>query len=239
MLIRGALSGAILGFATTLAFTATVQSKHIVGSLLFPVGFVMIMLFGIELVTGNFMVLPVTLKSGKISTDALLKNWIVVFTGNFIGSLFYAFLYSMVVTDSYTSYGAPTVAAIKAATAAKTLHYADLGALKGFTTCFFKAILCNWMVCMGVLCNMVTSSVSGKVLAMWLPVLTFFGQGFEHLVVNMFLIPCGMMLGAEVSIMEFIYWNLMPVILGNIIGGSVFVGFAFLATFGEKPEPLL
>jgi formate/nitrite transporter FocA (FNT family) len=95
---------------------------------------------------------------------------------------------------------------------------------------FAKAMLCNWMVTMGVVMAFTSTSTIDKIVAMWLPVLTFFAQGFEHSVVNMFVIPIGMMLGAKVSIGEWWMWNQLPVTLGNIVGGMVFTGIALYVT---------
>src|SRR5438552_14425667 len=95
LLVRGFLSGAFLGFATTLAFTATIQTRvGLVGALVFPVGFVMIVLLGLELVTGNFALVPLAVREGRTSLRALLANWCWVFLGNLVGSAFYALLFS-------------------------------------------------------------------------------------------------------------------------------------------------
>ena len=85
---------------------------------------------------------------------------------------------------------------------------------------FFKAVLCNWMVTMGVVMAMTSTSTTGKIVAMWLPIMTFFAQGFEHSVVNMFVIPAGMLFGAHVSLRQWWLWNQIPVTLGNITGGG-------------------
>jgi formate/nitrite transporter FocA (FNT family) len=100
---------------------------------------------------------------------------------------------------------------------------------------FFKAVLCNWMVTMGVVLAMTSTSTAGKILAMWLPIKTFFAQGFEHSVVNMFVIPAGMFLGADVSITQWWAWNQIPVTLGNIVGGGLLTGLALYFTYGKFP----
>jgi len=239
LLIRGGLSGALLGFATTLALTGTAQTgAAIVGALIFPVGFVMIVLLGLELVTGNFAVVPLGVLERKISMTDLWRNWSWVFVGNLIGSLLYAILFAKTLTPS-----APLVKSLMAVSEAKTLGYAKLG-FDGLTSAFVKAVLCNWMVTLGVVMSFTSQSTIGKIAAMWLPILTFFAQGFEHSVVNMFLIPAGMILGAPVSITDWWVWNQIPVTLGNIFGGFVFTGFALYATHKKtaavaeaKPSP--
>ncbi|HZB96106.1 MAG TPA: formate/nitrite transporter family protein [Herpetosiphonaceae bacterium] len=224
-LIRGFLSGALLGFATTLAFTATGQTGlPIVGALIFPAGFVMIVLLGLELVTGNFAILALPLLDGKIGWSKLLANWGWVFVGNLLGSLFYALLFSLTVTRD-----APIAQQIVKAAQAKTVGYQALG-WHGMEVLLVKAILCNWMVTLGVVMAFTSQSTIGKIAAMWLPILTFFAQGFEHSVVNMFVIPAGMLLGARVSFANWWLWNQIPVTLGNIAGGFIFTGLALYLT---------
>ena len=229
LLIRGLLSGALLGFATTLAFTATAQTGlGIVGALIFPVGFVMIVLLGLELVTGNFALVPLGVMDGKIKGADLMFNWSWVFLGNLIGGVLYAFLFAKTLSSA-----APLAKMIVNVSEAKTLGYAKLG-YEGIVSAFIKAILCNWMVTMGVVMGLTSQSTIGKIAAMWLPILTFFAQGFEHSVVNMFVIPAGMILGAQVSFTDWWVWNQIPVTVGNIVGGFIFTGFSLYLTY-KKP----
>ena len=226
LLIRGILSGALLGFATTLALTGAAQTGlGIVGALIFPVGFVMIVLLGLELVTGNFALVPLGVMDGKISMGSLWFNWGWVFLGNLIGGVLYAILFAKTLTAA-----APLTKLLVAASEAKTLDYAKLG-YSGLMSAFVKAILCNWMVTMGVVMSLTSQSTIGKIVAMWLPILTFFAQGFEHSVVNMFVIPAGIILGSHVSFSDWWLWNQIPVTLGNILGGFIFTGFALYITY--------
>lgn len=229
LLVRGFLSGTLLGFATTLAFTATLQTKvGLVGGLVFPVGFVMIVLLGLELVTGNFALLPLAVRERRIGVGDLLGNWGLVFVGNLVGSLFYAWLFTLTVAPD-----SEMARQLVAVAQAKTLGYAKLGG-HGMTVAVAKAILCNWMVTLGVVMALTSQSTAGKIAAMWLPILTFFAQGFEHSVVNMFAIPAGMMMGAEVSVREWWIWNQIPVTLGNIVGGMLFTGLALHVTHRKR-----
>lgn len=230
LLLRGALSGALLGVSTSLAVGASVQTgQPIVGALIFPVGFVMICLLGLELVTGSFALLPIAALDGRIHGAQVLKNWLWVFVGNLIGSLVYAGLISIVLTNGGASAPNAVGQAMVKIAEAKTLGYEHLGGA-GMLTVFVKAMLCNWMVCLGVVMSMVATSVSGKIVAAWLPIVIFFAQGFEHSVVNMFVIPAGMMMGANVPVSTWWLWNEVPVTLGNIIGGFLFTGLALYAT---------
>ncbi len=225
LLVRGFLSGALLGFATTLALTATLQTRiGIVGAIIFPVGFVMIVLLGLELVTGNFALVPLALREGRISRSDLLSNWGWVFLGNLLGGMFYAVLFTLTLAPD-----SEMVKQLMVIAEAKTLGYAKLGS-HGMLVAVSKAILCNWMVTLGVVMALTSQSTIGKIAAMWLPILTFFAQGFEHSVVNMFVIPAGMILGAHVSVSDWWLWNQLPVTVGNVIGGLLFTGLALHLT---------
>jgi formate/nitrite transporter len=231
LLIRGALSGAILGVATSLAFNATLSTgQPLVGAIIFPVGLVMIVLLGLELVTGSFALVPLARLSQGTNLSQILTNWGWVFLGNLIGSVAYGALLAIALTNMGTIEPAGVAARIVAVAEAKTIGYAAIGGA-GMVTVFVKAILCNWLVCLGVVLAMTTNSTIGKIAAAWMPIFVFFAQGFEHTVVNMFIIPTGMMLGAKVSVADWWLWNQIPVTLGNVVGGFVFTGLALYLTY--------
>lgn len=234
LLIRGFLSGALLGFATSLAITATAQTTPIVGAIVFPVGFVMIVLLGLELVTGSFAVVSLAGVAGKRPLGQVANNLAWVFLGNLLGSVAYGALLWVVLTNCGSVAPTGIGANIVAIASAKTTAYAAHGSA-GWITAFVKAILCNWMVCLGVVMAMTSASTIGKIAAMWLPIVTFFGQGFEHSVVNMFVIPTGMMLGAKVSVADWWLWNQIPVTLGNFVGGFLFTGLFLYWTYQPGP----
>jgi formate transporter len=236
LLIRGILSDALLGFATSLAFSAAAQTGvPLVGALIFPVGFVMIVLLGLELVTGSFAVTMLAGVDGRRQWPQVFANISWVFVGNLIGSLLYGVLLYAVLTNSGSDAPSGIAARLVAAAEAKTTAYAAHG-FAGMITVIIKAILCNWMVCLGVVMAMTSHSTVGKVVAAWLPILTFFAQGFEHSVVNMFIIPTGMMLGAKVSLADWWIWNQIPVTLGNLIGGFIFTGLFLYWTYSPAKE---
>lgn len=237
LLIRGALSGALLGAATSLAFGAAVSTgQFLVGALIFPVGFVMIVLLGLELVTGSFALCPLAALEGKAGWGAVVTNWLWVFLGNLLGSVLFGILLAVALTNMGTAAPAGVAARIIAIAQAKTVANEALGTA-GMVSVFVKAILCNWLVCLGVVMAMTSSSTIGKIAAAWLPILTFFAQGFEHSVVNMFIIPTGMMLGAKVSVYQWWVWNQIPVTLGNIVGGFLFTGLALYVTYKPAKQP--
>ena len=236
LLIRGGLSGAFLGYATTLAVSAATQTGlGIVGAVLFPVGFVMIILLGLELATGNFALMPIAVMDGRINMRKLVFNWTWVLIGNLIGGVLYACLYAIVATKAGHVDPGSVAATQKVIAIAenKTLAYAELG-LAGMLSVFTSAILCNWMVTLGAVMALTSTTTIGKIAAMWLPIMTFFALGYEHAIVNMFVIPAGMILGAKVTIADWWLWNEIPVILGNIVGGMLFTGMALYVTARKK-----
>ena len=242
LMIRGALSGAILGVSTSLAFTGALQTgQPLVGALIFPVGLVMIVLLGLELVTGSFALLPVAQMDGRITFSATLRNWGWSFFGNLLGSMLFAVLAWGALTMFGETPGGPVGERIAAIADAKTLAYAAHGGA-GWAAAFVKAMLCNWMVCMGVVMGIVAQSTLSKIVAAWLPITIFFGLGYEHAVVNMFVVPAGMLFGAKTTVGAWWLWNQVPVTLGNLVGGFVFTGLALYVTYrarDSRAEPAL
>src|SRR5580698_8501370 len=237
LLIRGMLSGAILGVATSLAFTGAVQTNvPLVGALIFPVGLIAIVLLGLELVTGSFALVPLPWLEGEASFGAVLVNWGWVFIGNLIGSVAYGALIAIALTNMGATPPAGVAARIVQIAELKTTGYAALG-FAGLVSCFVKAMLCNWLVCLAIVLAMTTTSTIGKIACAWMPIFIFFAQGFEHSVVNMFIIPTGMMMGAKVSVADWWLWNQIPVTLGNLVGGFAFTGLAIYMTYKPQPTP--
>lgn len=231
IMIRGAMSGALLGAATTLAFGAAITTgQPLVGALIFPVSLVMIVLLGLELVTGSFAIVPLARLEGKASWNAVIANWSWVFVANLLGSLAFGALIAISLTNMGRVEVAGVAARIVAVAEAKTIANAAIGTA-GMVSVFVKAILCNWLVCLGVVMAMTSTSTVGKIAATWLPIFLFFALGFEHAVVNMFVIPTGMLLGAKVSLSDWWLWNQIPVTLGNVVGGFVFTGLALYTTY--------
>ncbi len=163
----------------------------------------------------------------------MIKNLFIVFMANLLGALLYAVLFWISVTNLGNTDNSPIAAAIIKIAEAKTIGYSQYGPA-GIATVITKGILCNWMVTMGVVMSLTSSSTLGKIIAAWLPVFIFFAQGFEHAVVNMFVIPAGMLLGAKVSFSDWWSVNQLPATLGNLVGGVVFTGLALYLTHGKK-----
>jgi formate transporter len=241
LMIRGGLAGGILAAATSLAVTGAVQTgQPLVGALIFPVGLILIVLLGLDLVTGGFGLLPLPWIENDTSARSMIANWGWVFLGNLIGSVVYGGLLAIALTNFGVTAPAGVAAKIIAIAEAKTIGYEVLG-YAGIVTVFVKAVLCNWMVCLAIVASMTTSSTIGKIACAYMPVFIFFAQGFEHSVVNMFLIPTGMMMGAKITVYQWWLWNQIPVTLGNLVGGFVFTGLALYITHRPRiaaPAPL-
>lgn len=231
-LVRAVMAGAILALAAVFAVTITAQTGNaLVGALLFPVGFSMLYLLGFDLVTGVFMLVPLAWLDRRpgVTGRSLLRNWGLTFVGNFVGALVVALIMAVILTHGFQT--PPDMVGMKLAQTGvmRTLGYEQFGAA-GMLTLFLRAVLCNWMVCTGVVGAMMSTSVPGKVIAMWMPILVFFYMGFEHSVVNMFLFPTALMIGGDFSIGDYLIWNEVPTIVGNIVGGITFVGLALYLT---------
>lgn len=239
LLIRSFLAGGLLAYATSLVFMVLSQNiPPIVGAIFFPVGFVILVLLGLELATGNFAILPVGWAAGEVSPGGMLRNLGWVYLGNLAGSLFYGLLFYLAITNCVTGSGGAVGELVKAAAQKKTLGYVALG-VRGWETAFVKGLLCNWMVTLGAVLAMASRSTLGKIVVMWLPIMTFFAHGYEHSIVNMFLIPTGMMLGAPVSVGQWWLWNQLPVTFGNLISGAVLTGLALYVTNAPKKSVTL
>jgi len=235
LIFRGMLAGAYLGIGTSMAVTVAVETGYwIIGSLLFPFGLALAILLGAEIITGSFALLPVAVVDGQKNTGLrhVFANLGWVFLGNLLGSVLYAGLFAIALTTAGDAHINAVGTKLIAIAEAKTNYYASHGSA-GLLAVFTKGMLCNWMVSLAVVAAYMSTSFSGKILAIWGPTVLFFSQGFEHAVVNMFLIPVGMMLGGHISVSTWWLWNQIPVTLGNLVGGMFFTGLAIYFAHGS------
>lgn len=238
-IVRAFMAGAMLTLAAAFAVKMAADTgQPIVGALLFPIGFVLLYLLGYDLLTGVFVLAPLAwlAKRPGVTIKGVLRNWGLVFVGNFAGALTVAFLVAVFVTygfdttindetNQFADYG-QKLAAIGHD---RTLGYEAHGA-GGWAAVFVRGMLCNWMVSTGVVGALIAKDVLGKIVVMWLPILLFFAMGFEHSVVNMFLFPVGIILGAEFGWSDYLLWNEIPTVLGNLVGGLFFTGLVIYLT---------
>ncbi|MBR0057967.1 MAG: formate/nitrite transporter family protein [Methanobrevibacter sp.] len=225
------LAGAYIAFggllaeiasAGMLAAGAPVGLEKFVFGAVFPVGLIIVVLAGSELFTGNVMFMTIGVLDGSASVGGLAKNWVLSWIFNFVGALFVAFVLAymggLFPADSAFATKATAVAAAKVK--------------MPFAQAFIKAIGCNWLVCLAVWLANASDDIIGKIVGIWFPIMAFVTIGFEHSVANMFFIPLGMFLGAEgVNWGSMIINNLVPVTLGNIVGGAVFVACIYWYTY--------
>lgn len=231
-IIRAFMAGAILGLAAIFAITVGVKTgSPLVGALLFPVGFIMLYLMKFDLLTGVFTLVPLALldKRPGVTVQQVLRNWGLVFIGNFAGAITTAFFMSFILTYGYAIDGGAIAAKVSTIGESRTLGYQEHG-VSGWFTIFIRGMLCNWMVSMGVVGAMLSTSATSKIIAMWMPVMLFFFMGFEHSIVNMFLFPFSMIMGGDFTFVDYLLWNELPTVLGNLVGGLFLVGLPLYYT---------
>lgn len=237
-LIRSFMAGAILALAAMFAITViTNTGSALLGSILFPVGFIMLYLMKFDLLTGVFTLAPLPLLDGRpgIRARHVLRNWILVFFGNFSGALLVAFLMSFILTFGYAYDGGLIAEKVSSIGEARTIGYKEHG-LSGWFTIFFRGVLCNWMVSMGVVGAMISTSASARMAAMWMPIMLFFYMGFEHSIVNMFLFPFSLIMGSSFTLVDYFLWNELPTVIGNLFGGFLLVGLPLYSTYSKKEQ---
>jgi formate/nitrite transporter len=208
----------------------------IVGAVFFPVGFILINMIGVDLITGYFAIVTTACVYGRLSFAQLVRLFFWVWLGNLVGSVIYATFMVLGFTMAWHAPDASGLSTVVNKIAAfKTTHYEQFGSA-GALTAFTKAMLCNWMVTLGVVGPMVSRTAFGKVLITWVPIFMFFAMGYEHMVVNMFIMPASMLFGALISMADFWIGNELPVTLGNFVGGFVFTGMVIASLYyARKP----
>ena len=221
MLVLGMLAGAYIGFGANVFVLATAAGgdpfqsmvAKLIGAALFPVGLMMVILCGAELFTGNNL-LTLALMDKKITAGKMLKNWVIVYIGNLIGSVLLAF----VLAKSGLFADAAGERAMAIAASKTSIP---------FMPAVLRGIGCNVLVVLACWLQAGAKDMIGKIFAIWFPIMMFVFAGFEHSVANMTYIPLGIFLGADVSWGAFFLANLVPVTIGNLIGGAVVIPFAY------------
>lgn len=238
-ILRAIMGGAILALAAAFAVTVSTQTgQPLLGAMLFPVGFIMLYLMGFDLLTGVFTLVPLAWLARRdgVTLPAMLRNWGLVFLGNLIGAVAVAVLMAIYFTYGFATEPSAVGEAISEIGHGRTVGYADYGAA-GMLTLFVRGVLCNWMVSTGVVGAFMSDSLVGKIACMWMPVMLFFYMGFEHSIVNMFLFPSGLLLGADFTLMDYLIWNEIPTVIGNLVGGLAFVGLPLYLAHRRRSAP--
>ncbi len=230
LLVLGMLAGAFIAFAgvgaTIAGLCAPGPSGRFLGACVFPVGLSMVLLAGSELFTGNsLLVIPVL--TGDVRLSAMLRNWGIVYCGNFLGSVLVAFL-------AVFGHTGDLLGGIQGGVAASMIGAAANKVSLSFGDAFLRGVCCNFLVCVAVWISFAAKDVAGKFLGIFMPVMLFVLCGFEHSIANMYYIPCGLfckaLYGAEAEALTwgaFLLKNLIPVTLGNLVGGAGLVGLPY------------
>jgi formate/nitrite transporter len=224
----GGLLAIVVGHGSGDLLQANPGLAALVFGAVFPVGAVLAILTGAHLFPDNCGLAAPALLVGAIRPRELLRNWGLAYAGNFVGSVLVALFlayWSGIVNINVGGFGQLLGGA--AASIAEGKVSLGWGAL------ILRGIGCNWLVCLAVWLAISADDIAGKILGIWWPIMAFAALGFEHSVANMFFIPLGMLNGADVTIADFLLSNLLPVTIGNVVGGAGFVGLVYWWLYGR------
>ena len=232
MLLLAILAGMFIAFAGVGSQVVAVSVEaaslgKFLGACVFPAGLAMVLVAGSELFTGNNLIV-ISVMEKQATWAGLLRNWVVVYIGNFIGGVLVAAL---------VTYG-HTPSLFNEALAASMVSAASGKVALSFGDAFIRGILCNILVCIAVWMSFAAKDVTGKIVGLFFPIMVFVLCGYEHCVANMYFVPVGIFTSAEFGIAAegltwgaFLVKNLLPVTLGNIVGGAGVVGFGYWAIY--------
>lgn len=219
LLLLGALAGAFIAFAGVAASIGGALGGKLASATIFPIGLTMVLLAGSELFTGNCLFLMPLLRR-NITAGHMLRNWVAVYLGNLLGSVAVAFLVVQCGALDGIAEAAVSTALTKAALP--------------FGVALLRGVLCNFLVCLAVWMAFCAQSAGGKVVSLFGPIFLFVLCGFEHSVANMYYIPAGIFLAENGEVTWMSLWqNLLPVTLGNMVGGCGLGGILYLL-YGRK-----
>ncbi|HDR7793580.1 TPA: formate/nitrite transporter family protein [Bacillus luti] len=230
MLILGFFGGAFisLGYLLDIHVIGTMPKSwgsftSFLGAAVFPVGLILVILAGGELVTGNMMTVSMAWLHKKINLFQLTRNLVIVTFSNFIGAIFVAYFFGHIVGLTEGAFLAKTVSIAQA-----KLHDTPLQA-------FISAIGCNWLVCLAVWLSMGSKEFMGKVIGIWFPVMAFVALGFQHVVANMFVLPAAIF--SDHLTWSAYFPNFIFVFFGNLVGGMLFVALPYFISYNKKLSP--
>ncbi|MEI2263609.1 formate/nitrite transporter family protein [Erwinia sp. CGal63] len=229
LLILGFIAGAFIatGFLLDLHVINQLPADWgsfggLLGAAVFPVGIILTVLAGGELLTGNMMTMPIAFFARQVSGFSVVRNWFWVTIANFIGSIAVAWFFGHVLGMTEGDYLKKTVAIASAKVHADFLHS------------FISGIGCNWLVCLATWMAFASKDMVGKIFGMWFPVMAFVAIGFQHVVANMFIVPAAIFAG-QLTWADYLP-NFIAVFLGNTVGGAVFVGLAYYIAYRPQTQ---
>jgi formate/nitrite transporter len=249
LILLSFLAGAYIAFGGLLAEVVTggfaaaggpIGLQKLIFGAVFPVGLILVVIAGSELFTGNCMYMPFGLLAGKASGYGFARNWIWSWIFNLVGALFVAYFLAVasgILAAPPWDAAAIALAKTKALGGASFVAAGKTSVSLTWMQVFWRAIGCNWLVCLAVYLAIASDDIIGKIVGIWFPIFAFVAIGFEHVVANMFFIPVGIFLGG-VSWTQFFVNNMIPATIGNIIGGAIFVAVIYWWTYlrGTKKE---
>ena len=223
LMVLGFLAGAYIAFGGMLAeivtsgLTAPIGIKRFIFGAVFSLGLILTVICGAELFTGSCLYLPMANLEGKSKVMPMIKNMIGSWIFNFIGALFIAYVIAYLSGIMTSEPFASTAIGIANTKVANT----------SWLQLFIRGIGCNWLVCLAIYIAVSSKDIISKIVGIWFPVMAFVTIGFEHSVANMFFVSLGMILGSPISLNQLFMNNLIPVTLGNLIGGIIFVAIIY------------
>lgn len=227
-LILGFQAGAFisLGYLLYIRVTAPLSGdlagiSSLLGAAVFPIGLILTLIAGGELLTGNMMVVPLTRFANRIKTRQIIHNWLLITISNFIGAIFVAYFFGHIVGLTETGIYLE-----------KTVSIAEHKLADNFFQAFLSGVGCNWLVAAAVWLSYGSDDMVGKITGIWFPTMAFVAIGFQHIVANMFVIPAAIFAG-HFTWGDYLS-NFVPVFLGNATGGAVFIAMAYWYAYQKK-----
>jgi formate/nitrite transporter len=261
MVLRGFMSGAYIAMGGALAtvcstgiaysaaqitagavpggFASAGVAQLILGAV-FPVGLIITVLTGAELFTGDAMLAPMAAFIHKVSWAQVLTLWVFVYIGNLIGSVTWAYIMANGPFVSFDAAGVATITAFGTRAIAIAGAKTSYVGMMGMYSAFLKGIGCNWLVNLAILLGICADDAAGKFFGIWFPIMAFVSSGLEHSIANMYFIPAGILTAGLTNTATTVNWvnmwtsNLIPVTLGNIVGGMFFVGVIYWVAFRKE-----
>jgi formate/nitrite transporter len=256
MIVRGFMSGAYIAMGGALATvcstgiqatdvalrygTASAGFSQLILGAVFPVGLIITVLTGAELFTGDAMLAPMAAFIHKITWAQVITLWIFVYIGNLIGSVFWAYLMANGPFVTFDAAGTATISAFGTRAIAIAGAKVSYVGMMGMWSAFLKGIGCNYLVNLAILLGICSDDAVGKFFGIWFPIMAFVSSGLEHSVANMYFIPAGILTSGLTGTATTATWinmwtsNLIPVTIGNIVGGMFFVGVLYWVAFRKE-----
>jgi len=258
LLLRSAMSGAYIGMGAALMVAVTtgmeltlgVGMVRFIGGAVFPLGVILTVLTGAELFTGDAMLAPLAAFREEISWIMVARLWVLVWAGNFIGAIFFAALMAGGPLISIDPSGLTSGTSAGIATVSIAAAKCSVGGVSGWLSLIGSSLAAGWLVNLGVLLALCADDVIGKIMGIWFPVMAMTASGLEHAVTNMYLIPVGLLTAGELTPLQVaqvgpdianlgwstMLWSLIPISIGNLIGGLFFAGLLYWFAFKRELE---